>query len=109
VKRSGRACVLRVSGELDIATAPSFTAQAARALEIPAERLVVDLSDLGFVDCCGARALTAVTRAVPPGCEVVLRSVNRRVRQVLDILGLRLESSPAAHNDWLILEPAARD
>ena len=66
ITREGRVCVLSVSGELDIAAAPALTRQAAAALQDPAERLIVGLSGLAFLDCCGARALAAVTRAAPP-------------------------------------------
>lgn len=87
VRRNGRLCVLRVSGELDIATAASFAAQAAEALRIPPGQFVLDLSGLEFVDVRGARALAAVTCAVPAGCPVLVRSANSRVRRVLDLLG----------------------
>ena len=34
------------------------------------ERFVLDLSDLAFADCCGARALAAAVRAVPGHCAL---------------------------------------
>jgi anti-sigma B factor antagonist len=107
VKRDGRVCILRVSGELDIATAPAFAAQVALALEVPPARFVLDLAGLEFADCCGARALAAAARSVPPDCPVVVCSVNRRVRQVLDVLGLRLErggTEAVSRAAWLVLE-----
>jgi anti-anti-sigma factor len=88
VKRAGPACVLLVSGELDIATAPSFAAQAAAALEVAPGQLVLDLSGLEFVDVGGARTLAAVAGAVPAGCPVLVRSASPRVRRVLGMIGM---------------------
>ncbi len=65
ITREGQVCVLTVSGELDIATTPTLTQQAAAALRQPAERLIIDLSGLQFIDCGGARALAAVIRGAP--------------------------------------------
>jgi anti-anti-sigma factor len=91
ITREGRVCVLSVSGELDIATTPALTQQAAAALRLPAERLIIDLSGLQFIDCCGVRALAAVTRAAPPGCPVLVRGAGRRVSRILNLLAVSLE------------------
>ncbi len=105
--REGRVCVLGVSGELDIATTPALTQQAATALRLPAERLIIDLSGLQFIDCCGARALAAVTRATPPGCPVLVRGAGRRVSRILDLLAVSLERRGTVtleRVEWLLLE-----
>jgi anti-anti-sigma regulatory factor len=68
-----------------------FAESAAVALKIPAERFVLDLSRLSFTDCCGARALATMTRAVPAGCPVIVRSVSPAVRRVMDLMGVNLE------------------
>ena len=85
ITRKGLVCVLGISGELDIATTPALTRQAAAALRPPTERLIIDLSGLRFVDCCGARALAAATRAAPAGCPVLVRGASDRVRRILDL------------------------
>ena len=105
--REGRVCVLGVSGELDIATTPALTQQAAAALRLPAERLIIDLSGLRFIDCCGARALAAVTRGAPPGCPVLVRGAGRRVRRILDLLDVPLERHGTVtleRVEWVLLE-----
>ena len=107
ITRKGRVCVLGVSGELDIATTPALTQQAAAALRLPAERLIIDLSGLQFIDCCGVRALAAVTRAAPPGCPVLVRGAGRRVRRILDLLDVPLERHGTVtleRAEWLLLE-----
>lgn len=105
--REGRVCILAAGGEVDIATAPTLTQQAAAALRQPTERLIIDLSRLEFIDGCGVRALAAATRAVPPGCPVLVRGAGRRIRKVLDLLAVTLKRPGAVAPDragWLILD-----
>lgn len=91
VERDGPVCVLAVSGELDLIAAAGFAERAARAVDDTARRLVLDLSGLRFIDCCGARALAAVTRAVPDDCSVMVHSARPIVRRVLGLLDLDLQ------------------
>jgi anti-anti-sigma factor len=87
----GPVCVLAVTGELDLFTVANLAESAAAALKTPAERFVLDLSGLRFIDCCGARALAIVTQAVPADCPVIVRSVSPAVRRVMDLIGVNLE------------------
>ena len=91
VERDGPVRVITVSGELDLIAVPGFVERAARAAAGTSEWLVLDLSGLRFIDCCGARALAAMTRAVPAGCPVMAHSARPIVRRVLDLLGLDLQ------------------
>ena len=103
----GQVCVLAVAGELDLCTAANLAESAAAALRIPAERFVLDLSGLRFVDCCGARALVAMTQAVPASCPVIVRSVSPAVRRVMDLMGVNLEFRgvvPGSQAARLVLE-----
>ncbi|MBO0786976.1 MAG: STAS domain-containing protein [Actinobacteria bacterium] len=107
VDNDGGVCVLSVSGELDLVTLPEFADVAAAALRSRAERFVLDLSGLSFVDCRGAQALADTTRQVPPDCPVIVRSVRPAVRRVLDLMKLNLELRapvPADRADELTLE-----
>ena len=104
---NGLVCVLAVTGELDLVTVPNLAESAAAALKIPAERFVLDLSRLSFTDCAGVRALAAITRTVPAGCPVIVRSVSPALRRVLNLMGVNLESSvmvPGNQAVWLVLE-----
>jgi anti-anti-sigma factor len=91
IRQDGHAVIVAVSGELDIASAPALAERAARAQQIPAEQLVLELSGLTFIDCAGARVLAAVSGAAPPGCPVLIQGASRRVRKVLAILGVPLQ------------------
>ena len=99
VEHHGPVCVLAVSGDLDLFTSARFTQSAAAALKIPAERFILDLSGLRFIDCCGTRTLAATTRAVPADCPVIVRSLHPAVRRVLDLMGLNLELRESAVDD----------
>lgn len=100
VEHDGPVCVLALRGELDMITAPTFTARMSRVGWERAERLVLDLSGLSFTDCAGARALAAAVRAVPADCPIIVRSLQPTVRRVFELTGLDLEnlrSGPDPH------------
>ena len=64
------------------------------AVDGQAEQFVLDLSELRYIDCCGARTLAAVTRAVPDECPVIVRSVRPAVGRLLELMGLDLGRPP---------------
>jgi anti-sigma B factor antagonist len=82
--------VLRLSGELDLATAPRAADQGAAALELDGMRLlVVDLAAVTFIDSTAIRTLVELrARAEDAGVELRLRGVPARVGRVLQITGL---------------------
>jgi anti-anti-sigma factor len=81
-------CVLRISGELDTATASSFTERAGVALRAAPGPVLVDLSSLTFIDADGARALAALLTRTPAGRHAVVLFCPARTRRILDLLGL---------------------
>jgi anti-anti-sigma factor len=91
VTHHGLVCVVAVTGELDLFTVADLAGAAAAALRTPMERFVLDLSGLAFIDCCGARALATVTRAVPAGCPVIVRAVSPAAHRLMDLMGVNLE------------------
>ena len=64
VDRQGAVCTRSVSSDLDL-TLLSVSRSRRPAWDPTIEQLELDLSPLRLADCCGARALEAVTRAVP--------------------------------------------
>ncbi len=93
--RVGPACVLAVSGELDVVSANRLLDAAAPAVAATDyEQTVLDLAELTFTDCYGARALAALVRAVPGECPLIVRSVQPAVRRVLDLTGITLDRVP---------------
>lgn len=88
VRRVDGEIVVAVSGELDVDTSPKLE----QLLEdlIPGQgnmSVTLDLTDLGFIDSTGVRALLRAQRAVPEGRLTLIRPTPQ-VRRVLDICGL---------------------
>lgn len=77
--------VLWLTGEFDVAGIDEFQAAVDSALNAQRE-LVLDLSELTFLDSTGIRAFLVVTNSVEGG--VVLRKPTPSVRRVLDLVGI---------------------
>jgi anti-sigma B factor antagonist len=88
--------VLRVSGEIDLHSVPRFqdalekTVAAAEREEAPSARvLVVDLSELGFMDSMGLGTLIGSTEGFREGGgEVRLVVLGGEVMRVLEVTGM---------------------
>ena len=81
--------VLRLQGELDMATAPALGRTLHTALGAGPSILALDLRELTFVDSTGIRVLiTACRQAEKAGCRFVLRSPSRSVRKALLLTGV---------------------
>jgi anti-sigma B factor antagonist len=74
--------VLTLSGELDLASAPVLEQQL-RAIDGQNARIVVDLSNCGFIDSTGLTVL--VEAANRDGCSIALVGPNPQVRRVFEI------------------------
>jgi anti-anti-sigma factor len=87
------ACVIEVSGELNLITEREFAVRAAEVLAACRGPVLFDLSGLDFLDCRGARALARAVGSVPsPGAE--LHGCKPLVCRVLDVLGFDLPYRP---------------
>ena len=62
ISRDGGALVLRLSGELDLQNAETLDEHLARAESSDAEKIVLDLRDLTFIDSCGLKSILIATR-----------------------------------------------
>jgi anti-sigma B factor antagonist len=80
----------KVSGEIDANTAPALAdALATHRPDVAGEHLVVDLSDVGFVDSSGLAVLLAARgRLAAGGGVLILRRPSRCVVRLLDITHL---------------------
>jgi anti-sigma B factor antagonist len=89
IARTGTGAVLRLDGELDIATAPQLAAAVAGVLDAtpPPERVVIDAEQLMFVDASGLSPLLEARRRLGPG-GLRLRNVRPPVLRVLRLLDL---------------------
>jgi anti-sigma B factor antagonist len=87
VERNGRGPVVRLSGEIDIATAPELR----ECLEsLDGQAVTIDFSDVTYMDSSGVNVLVeAIKRAhdgggVPP----VLRGVQPNQMRILELTGV---------------------
>ena len=98
------AASVRVSGEVDLATAPRLDHTLREALA-HARLVLVDLREMLFMDSSGLRViLDASVRAREQRGRVVLAGVPAQVEALLDVTGTRphldlLETRPADHDD----------
>jgi anti-sigma B factor antagonist len=82
----GNVHIVRLSGELDIATVDGLTD---RLIEIAGSTVVVDLAELSFMDSTGLSALVvAKNRMESDGDVLMLTRPRPNVRRVLEITGL---------------------
>ena len=81
--------VLRLSGELDLATDEDLLI-AFRSGSNYGSAVILDLSELTFIDSMGICAFVTIAREVSPR-GVVLRSPRQRVRKVIDLTRLEDE------------------
>jgi anti-sigma B factor antagonist len=90
VARDETTAIVRLMGELDLATAPILDA-ALQDLEAPCERVVLDLSRLTFIDSTGLRLVfSAHRRAVSDGFDLVLAGANGHVLEILHLTALNV-------------------
>jgi stage II sporulation protein AA (anti-sigma F factor antagonist) len=81
--------VLRASGDLDIATVPDLLSDAAALVE-GARGVLLDLTDVTFMDSSGTRFIDRLTRECgDAGIELrVVAPPGTQCRRVLEIIGL---------------------
>jgi anti-sigma B factor antagonist len=88
VRRRPGYVLVKVSGEIDITTAPQLRGR----LEGPADggqQVIIDFSRVSFIDAAGAGVLAgAAARAAARGGSLRLAAAGRRVRRVLALTGL---------------------
>ncbi len=78
-----------VTGEIDMATAPTLTRDLQTAIREHPARVLVDLSAVDFLDSCGINALVRAHRLAEGfGVEMVLESPNEMCQRVLKVAGL---------------------
>lgn len=85
----GRRAVVRVDGEIDIATQGPLEAALGAAVDAGALELWVDLTDVGFMDSTGLNALLALrTRTRALRRTLVVISPEGPARRTLQLAGL---------------------
>ncbi len=85
-----RPLLATVAGDVDIATAGSMADAVLAALaDAPTPGVVLDFTNVGFMDSSGLRAVLDISRRLEGGTHsLVLLSPNRPVRKLLSLAGL---------------------
>jgi len=88
-RSEGNAIVLEPDGDVDMNASVPFRAALSDALRDEPDRLVVDLDRVGHMDSAGLATLVeAMRHAKDRGVELILCSLNDRVRGVFEIARL---------------------
>ena len=88
-RRHGGYAVVRLTGELDIATVDDLRQHVRTAREKYGERIILDLTDLEFMDSQGLSAIIEVHKSVTAAAgRLALVSPRPIVRRTLEITGL---------------------
>ncbi len=89
INRDGSTLIIEVSGEIDIANAEFFTAQIRDAEKTDADRIVIDLGGLGFIDSVGlTQLLIAQRRSDADSDRLRLRNLNGQPASVVELMQL---------------------
>jgi anti-sigma B factor antagonist len=92
----GRASVIRTFGEVDIASAKSLEKEIRSAFESEAEAVLVDLSEVSFIDSTGLSVLVAMAAVSnSDGRRLRIVRVSPTVQRAFEVSGLR-DSFPLA-------------
>ena len=88
VSGNGDAVVVRLAGELDLYNAPAVREALANALARGPERLVVDLSDVTFVDSTALATFVEARANLGSGERFALAAPGLAARRALEVSGL---------------------
>ena len=83
----GGTATVFIAGDLDLTTTPALARYLDQVRARQPRRLVIDLTQVTFVDVAAARLLAGATRPQPPG-PAVLRGAGPEARRILALTGL---------------------
>jgi len=82
-------CVLTVSGEIHVTTAPEFSERLNEAIASGARALVIDMTEVAFIDSTGLSVLlNGLRRATRADGRLALVITNPTVRRLFEITKL---------------------
>jgi anti-sigma B factor antagonist len=77
-----------VHGDIDLSTVGTFSERLDHVARKSPQRLVINLTDVEFLDSTGLHAFVRVRKELPEDCPIVLRSPRQQIRRVFEITGL---------------------
>lgn len=88
VRPRSSTCVVKLLGELDLASAEAFEREVEELLDSDVETLLIDLSGLEFVDSTGLQSMLKLTRESAAEGKLRFTGAGGQVEQVLGLTGL---------------------
>jgi len=89
VRKVDGAAVVEVAGDIDLHRSPAFQESLLRVVDDKPERVVIDLSGVGYMDSSGVATLVKVlSRARKSSIDLRLAGLTERVRSVFEITRL---------------------
>ena len=87
-ERLEKACIVRLGGEIDLYNAPAVREALLAACSDGPERVVVDLSEVEFLDSTALGALVEARTRLPNREGFILAAPRPEARRALEIAGL---------------------
>ena len=88
VETKGSACIVKLAGELDVYNAPTVRNALVRACADSPERVIVDLSEVEFIDSTALGVLIEARRQLANNRAFLLAAPGLETRRALEISGL---------------------
>jgi anti-sigma B factor antagonist len=89
VRSQGRATIIAVSGELDLASSPALQEELDRVSGSDTDLLIIDLRELDFMDSTGLSVLVrAHQRAEEQGRQLAMVKGPQQVQRLLSLTGV---------------------
>ncbi len=89
VHRFGHRIVIAPNGELDLATAPELAERMAEALEPGLDEVVLQLTDVEFLDLAGIRAIAQCERlAEDQGASFIVTGPQPQAQRLFELCAL---------------------
>ena len=95
IKPQGEEVRIALRGELDIATVPRVQTVLVAIARHDPSAVVLDLSDLTFIDSAGTRTLATTARKARERWQVRVEGVTKPVRRVVELLGVQDDLLPS--------------
>lgn len=90
--------VVKVTGEIDVYTAPEFKSAVNKAIDAGALNLIIDLTNVSYMDSSGFGILLGATKRVrPKGGTINLLGCSEAITRMLSIT--RLDTIFGMHSD----------
>ena len=82
-----RTSVIVLSGDLDLESAPTLRSALLDAVDAGADRIVVDLSGVTFMDSTGLGVLIGIRRVLGPDGQLAISCANPKLLQLFELTG----------------------